>query len=134
MNGMHRCALVLLLVFASCGSVWRGKALDMYQQYLADNPDLSAERKLLLRNDEMPTTLKDYLLLYHLRYGRPSPQPWPSPPAPRQYYEEGTLTHFFDGDIHLYTSLPPRTISRLSLSRGRRICTWACVRWGPCSA
>ena len=79
MNGMRRCALVLLLAFASCSTVsrktsWRGKALVMYEQYLADNPDLSAERKLLLSNNEMKrgvTTLKDYLLLYHLRYGRP---------------------------------------------------------------
>ena len=60
MNGMHQCALVLLLVFASCGSVsrkpvWRGKALDMYEKYLADNPDLSAKRRLLLRNNEMKT-------------------------------------------------------------------------------
>ncbi len=70
---MRRCALVLLLALASCGTasrktVWRGKALDMYRQYLADNPDISGKRKWLLRNDKMPTTLKDYLLLYHLRY------------------------------------------------------------------
>ena len=72
MNGMHRCVLVLLLALASCGSVWRGKALDMCGKYLADNPDIGTERKRLLRNGQMNsgvTTVKDYLLLYHLWYG-----------------------------------------------------------------
>ncbi len=71
---MVRCALVLLLALASCASVWRGKALEMYEQYLADNPDLSLERKWLIKHDKMRsgvTTEADFCLLFHLQYGRP---------------------------------------------------------------
>ena len=106
MNGMHRCALVLLLALASCGSVsrntvWRGKALVMYEKYIADNPDLSAERKALLADDAMKaevTTEADYKLLFHLRYGRVrGGYDSLDEPSIRKYFEGGITHHFWRG-------------------------------------